>query len=73
MTAFLSNFSACVGDWKKIQVSAVFFAIITGVANPDLVLDIFIATCSIPLELPCIRLHILTITVRHSRMIQSHP
>jgi hypothetical protein len=39
MTAFLSNFSACVGGWKKLQVSAVFFAIITGVANPDLVLN----------------------------------
>jgi len=36
MTAFLSNFSACVGGWKKYK-RVVFFAIITGVANPDLV------------------------------------
>ena len=38
MTAFPSNYSLSWG-WKKIQVSTVFFALITGVANPDLVLD----------------------------------
>jgi hypothetical protein len=35
------------------------------------VLDICFATCSIPLEIPCICQHIHTITVRHSLLIQS--